>query len=408
MFNLKLGTAFTREDGRSSLRTHRGVKGYALYGPYEFREPGSYSVDFRLAPTAEADLPRRDKLCATIDVASDIGTSVLAKRRIMLSDLRQGERGFRIEFTLRARSKLEYRVWTSGAIALDVDEHRRVCRREDVTDALRDAMRLVEFPAPDDEQPAFFRLHHARFRRYFDNGFDIAFLDGQVVLSHGGISFFVRTEDDFNFIGEVLITKIYDFIMDAPACVIDIGMNIGYSTLQFARKPNVREIFSYEPFPETFQRAVDNLELNPDLIGKVQYFRAGLSDKTWSGNVMTGATDNSGSRSVAFNEGDRPVSVQLLDAGATLGPILESARARGLRTVLKVDCEGSEYAIFRSLSQARLFDAVDVIMVEWHAMFDKINQHDLIAPLREAGFVVFDQSPPTGNGFFYAARLGNR
>lgn len=44
-------------------------------------------------------------------------------------------------------------------------------------------------------------------------------------------------------------------------------------------------------------------------------------------------------------------------------------------------------------------------MVEWHAMFEAMTQETLIPPLREVGFIVFDRSPPAGNGFFYAARL---
>ena len=43
-------------------------------------------------------------------------------------------------------------------------------------------------------------------------------------------------------------------------------------------------------------------------------------------------------------------------------------------------------------------------MVEWHRVFEDRTQQELIAPLLRNGFTVFDVSPPTGNGFFYAVR----
>ena len=46
-------------------------------------------------------------------------------------------------------------------------------------------------------------------------------------------------------------------------------------------------------------------------------------------------------------------------------------------------------------------------MVEWHAMFADRTQEDLIGPLRRNGFLVFDRSPPRGNGFFYAVRMAD-
>ena len=73
--------------------------------------------------------------------------------------------------------------------------------------------------------------------------------------------------------------------------------------------------------------------------------------------------------------------------------------------IVKCDCEGSEFAIFRSLAAAGLLGRITACMVEWHAMFDDRTQEDLIAPLRDNGFIVFDRSPPTGNGFFYAVKV---
>jgi len=47
-------------------------------------------------------------------------------------------------------------------------------------------------------------------------------------------------------------------------------------------------------------------------------------------------------------------------------------------------------------------------MVEWHHAIPGKTGADLIEPLKQAGFIVFDRSPHTlvnnYNGFFYAVR----
>jgi hypothetical protein len=101
-----------------------------------------------------------------------------------------------------------------------------------------------------------------------------------------------------------------------------------------------------------------------------------------------------------------PIQVSVRDAGEVLGPIIESARERGLDVIVKMDCEGSEYAICESLVRNDLLRHITAFMVEWHAIFGDKSQADLTRPLREAGFLIFDRSPPSGNGFFYAVNLG--
>ncbi len=99
-----------------------------------------------------------------------------------------------------------------------------------------------------------------------------------------------------------------------------------------------------------------------------------------------------------------PFPVVLRDAASALAPIIDSARARGLDVIVKMDCEGSEYAVFETLERSGLIGRASAYMVEWHAIFPDKTQEDLIAPLRRAGFMVFDRSPPRGNGFFYAVK----
>jgi len=404
MLNLAAGQPSV-EDGRSFITTEGGRREYTIivHGPYEFREAGSHMVEFTIELPAEP-ATLTDPVCAMIDVVRDMGREVVAQRKIRLSELRQGS-GFRLYFTLEKSSTLEYRAWTTGMVGLKVAEHRRVVTLDHLPDTDAGEREPLFFPTDDGAAPAFFRAHRDQFRAYYDRGYEVEFLGGDTVLRREGMAFHVRTADDFNFIGEVFEENVYTILLDQPCCVVDVGMNVGYTTLRFARMPAVRHVLSFEPFADTFHRAVANIAINPALAPKIDARAAGLSDRTWEGEVMQGDMALSGSNTVVVETGDRPVAISLLDAAEALRPLIDRAAAEGWRVICKIDCEGSEFAIFRSLEAAGLLPRFDAFMVEWHAMFGDKSQTDMIDPLRRAGFLVFDRSPPVGNGFFYAARL---
>ncbi|SDA36901.1 hypothetical protein [Sphingomonas sp. NFR15] len=76
--------------------------------------------------------------------------------------------------------------------------------------------------------------------------------------------------------------------------------------------------------------------------------------------------------------------------------------------VVKIDREGVKLGIVKKVAQSGLWDGVSAVKVELrHAFPGKIGA-DLIAPLKKAGFIVFDRSPHTlvnnDNGFPCAAR----
>ena len=408
MLNPALGTPDIVE-GRSRLTTTKGRAGHAVYGPYELLEPGRYIVEFHLSLNGPAPSDR-DFCCAVLDVAIDAGNTILASKKILLSQLRDGRASFTLPFKLRAASRAEYRVAVNGKAALIIDQHRSVVRLPDGTDADADADELVAahgFPEEEGEAVPFFRDNKARLRELYEEDIAVRIVDGQVVLTVNGLSIFARSSDDIRFIGEVFFENAYNFKTGVELCAIDIGMNIGLSSLQFASKPEVAEVHSFEPFANTYDRAVDNFGLNPGLAHKIQPHNLGLSNADRDGPVVVAQSADSGAMSTVGSTIGTAVHVSLRDAGAYLGPIMEKARAAGRQVVVKVDCEGSEFAIFQSLAAHDLLPKVTAFMVEWHAMFADKTQEDLIAPLRRNGFLVFDRSPRRGNGFFYAVRIAD-
>ena len=58
--------------------------------------------------------------------------------------------------------------------------------------------------------------------------------------------------------------------------LIDIGMNIGAVSLMYAAKEWVEKVYAFEPFKPTYEEALSNIKLNPELESKIITFPFGL------------------------------------------------------------------------------------------------------------------------------------
>ncbi len=389
MINERAG-ASVEIDGQPFVRVRPGFTGHAVYGPYETLEPGTYEVEFRIKPLCEhAD--GRDPLCAFIDIVAGPEHRLfeaLAFRSLIGEDGR-----YIASFQTRRRlTHVEYRLFANGAEPLLLGGSPRVAKVE----ALREAPRLAS-------PPPLLRDHGARIWQVFEAGVGVAVLGQHLIATGCGVSFHIRELDDLNFINEVMVKNAYNILTPSPACVVDIGMNIGLTTLRLAASPHVREVHAFEPFASTFARAAANVSLNPALQDKIHMHNFGLLDRETELTTHVNSRD-SGSYSVFGPGQGEPVKIQLRDATATLRPIIDAAQARGLLVVLKVDCEGSEFAVFRSLEAGGLIGRVAAYMVEYHHGHGPAEE--LTSRLTSAGFVVVDLGSPGSNGFFYAVRLG--
>lgn len=398
MFNPQVGVV-GEADGRSFIRTAPGTMGHAVYGPYRWLDPGDYAVEFQLA--CEGAAPRGNPVCAILDVTSDFGARTLARQDVKAAELGDEPTPFALRFTLEAGAVLEFRIFTTGSSGLLIDGHQRLIVLSD--DSADDQIAAGRFP--DRTDSTFLKEHQGYFRELHEKGADVQVQGDAVVLTVDGVRFLARCPDDINFVGELFFENAYNFTLEGDACVIDVGMNLGLASLRFAARPEVKRVIAFEPFRETYARALANIALNPALAAKITPVNRGLADRTEARTVTVAQTADSGAMSTVGATEGTAIAIEMQDAAAALGPIIDQARADGLKMIVKVDCEGSEFAVFASLEAAGLLGRIDALMVEWHMMFPDKNQETLIAPLRRHGFVVFDRSPPIGNGFFYAARI---
>jgi len=185
-----------------------------------------------------------------------------------------------------------------------------------------------------------------------------------------GLSFKVASLSNMAVLHEIFIQRIYDIeVGGTELIVLDIGMNVGVASHFFATLPNVKAVYGYEPFPETFQEALYNSSLNPSLKDKLVQLNVGISDCTCkktitlfeSGSLSASTIESS--TTFTKIEGQK-VKVELIAAKELLTTIKEKHPNTPL--LLKIDCEGEEYAIFESLKNTGLMQNVTLILVEWH------------------------------------------
>lgn len=190
--------------------------------------------------------------------------------------------------------------------------------------------------------------------------------DKSIVSSIGPIKIRERMLADFDNVAEVFAENCYNVdITEKGTIVIDLGMNIGAATLFFAGNDHVEKVYSFEPFPDTYQQAIDNFALNTEEIrGKIHPFPYAVLD--WEGDKEVSIeTEQTGWRNIfAHNESKQMVTIHCRRARDVVEEIVEENP--GKKVILKVDTEGSEFAIFDSLGQTDLLNQIDTIVMEYH------------------------------------------
>jgi FkbM family methyltransferase len=182
-----------------------------------------------------------------------------------------------------------------------------------------------------------------------------------------------------------------------PTVILDIGSNIGASILYFHEQFPSARILGFEPHPETFRI----LQSNVSGIPSVSVFNYGLGPADARISVPFEGIDFS-AFTAKMGSGPPPVAsattnCEIRHAGSAL-------RNLGISTVdlIKIDCEGAEYEILRTLPEEMLRQCKWIVgEIHDSSGFDLLA---LLAPhfdldLKKRMFVPFFR--------FHACNLGN-
>lgn len=246
--------------------------------------------------------------------------------------------------------------------------------------------------------------------------------DGHIIFKVNNISIITKNVDEFNNIKDIFSANCYGYFLNdtSEEIVIDIGMNIGGASLYFYNRENVKKVYGFEPFPDTFAEAEENFKLN-GIAGteRMEVFPYGVSDVNthrqviYNKNMTCGQSTNDEANAKArknyqewkliADSDDKTTEVEVRDIKEIMLKIYEAHKKENV--VLKMDCEGEEYQIMDRLDEEHLLDRIKIIMMEYHYGGEK----KLTETLRKNhySYWVFPHADQAGGGEIYAVRTGD-
>lgn len=149
--------------------------------------------------------------------------------------------------------------------------------------------------------------------------------------------------------------------LPADPVVIDIGANVGYFSLLVLNLYPSAKVFAYEPMPQNFRLLQRHVQSNPGVSLKAE--NKAVFSSTQPLKLKFDAKDEfTTSASISGS----PSEADTIEVGCTT--LADIFRGEGLSRIdlLKLDCEGSEYAILYSLPE-EFFGRIRNIALEAHA-----------------------------------------
>lgn len=242
---------------------------------------------------------------------------------------------------------------------------------------------------------------HSLNQKYSD--FNLINQDTGFIVSFLNLKIFVESAEEFFILSEVFVENDYNFSANSKSIIIDIGANIGISSLFFSNLKWVDKIYSFEPVKATFEQASYNFSINDSICKVVSFKNIGLGGYTRKeffvfNKLVKGNTGIRGELSPSYNniQDSVKVEVQINDASEEILKILKDNTNK--KIVVKMDCEGAEYEIFENLHKSGIISSIDVFMLEWH---DKGAQM-IEEILKNAGFEFFSKTLSPISGLIYA------
>lgn len=218
--------------------------------------------------------------------------------------------------------------------------------------------------------------------------FEIRMRDGTRIHMRPGTS-------DFRIVREIMIWKEYEpdgFEIGPEFTVVDIGAQIGVFSVCAGRRTPRGRVLSFEPHPDNFALLKSNLKANQ--LNHVRAYNCAVAEKAGPVTFFVSSFNTGGHSIVESEGGDRKIDVEAVRLDDVL-------REEGIQRIdyLKVDCEGAEVQILRSLPDD-IINSIQCIVMEIHHPEDATDR-GLAGWLKDRGFHVRVQ-----DAMVYASRTG--
>jgi FkbM family methyltransferase len=222
----------------------------------------------------------------------------------------------------------------------------------------------------------------------------------------GGNKFSPRTSGDVSFVTfmEVMVDEVYNrgnVKVEEGDVVLDVGANYGFFSLYSADR-GASKVVSLEPFPSTYECLKENsscfdqiITINKAVAEKEGTFEF-VSDPNYCGANYLLSNSSISDENIFIKPGEGNVfTVETV----TINRIIEEYNLDRI-DFLKVDCEGGELDLFRTISDENL-SRVQKTVVEYHTK--EIGEF-VKGRLESSGMVFYDPQPIDKMGLIYAYR----
>jgi FkbM family methyltransferase len=224
--------------------------------------------------------------------------------------------------------------------------------------------------------------------------------NSKVQVEIGDLQFEVCSKQELFILDEIYAKNCYNYVFEHRAIVIDIGFNVGFTSLFFAQNSFVDRVYAFEPFTSTFKFGENNLSLNIRYSKKISAFNYGLGaeDQSFVARYDTNKRGNSVAKPLVHADGLNVEQVTLRNISRVFEDLQLFNSNKNI--VIKMDCEGGEYELIDRLDEDGLLPKIEALMIEWHIRGPEIIESVLL----KNGFRVFSVRESKALGIIYATK----
>ena len=179
------------------------------------------------------------------------------------------------------------------------------------------------------------------------------------------LRFYFDSQAQFNstlfFIREQFVEEQYNFLRPANKVVVDIGGNVGDTSLYFLSN-GAKKVYAFEPNPYFYDLAKKNLRSSTKS-KDIVFTNAGGSGK----KTKVAASSMLGELVSLKEKYSKSKDVELL----TLEDIIKRSKVK--KAVMKIDCEGCEYDLILN-SKPETLKKFDRIAIAHHFNYDEMRE----------------------------------
>lgn len=145
----------------------------------------------------------------------------------------------------------------------------------------------------------------------------------------------------------------YGFLDVSGKYVIDVGCNIGDSSIYFALN-GAKRVLGYEPYPRVYNLAIENVR-RMDLSDIISIFNAGIGPE----NAHIQIADLLETTAIPISSAQSGIEIPIISLNDVISQIQSSD------IMFKMDCEGCEYDVLPKVSPEN-FRKLRKIVIEYH------------------------------------------